>query len=635
DGSDFYLCVLEPDAADLVYATYFGGSTSTEHVDGGTAKFDKDGSVFQAVCAGCGGNSDFPSTPGAWSDINPSANCNLGVFKFDLGKINAQIDIDGPAIVCEGQPAVFINNTQGGDAYEWSFGDEGFSDLFEPTHVYESNGDFTIRLIVSDVNECLETDTAYLSIQILPGVNPIAELVDPICEGDEVMLNAEGSENSFWLPDPGLSATDILNPMATPLVPTTYFFVDVNDCESDTVPVFVDFIVPQVDAGDDLEMCVGESIELSASGGVSYMWSPSDVLNDSEIANPIASPVETTLFEVFMITPEGCEARAEQLVTVFDNNPGGQVYPTEQICIGEGTLLNASDGFEWSWSPTESLNNSSIQTPFASPDQSTTYFVDVTNICGTGTDQVTVEVIIPAASAGSDGVICFGETHPAWATGGVNYQWEPSQYVQNNGNPDVLLSPPDDQVFTVYVSDAIGCTSSATVAVEVLPLPGVEAGADQAINWLESTYLNGQAEGDYWWLPEEGLSCADCLNPHVYIEDAQWYVLHEIDENGCVGKDSLYIDVYFPIYVPNSFTPNNDGINDLFRAMGENIRGFHLEVTNRWGEQIFVSDDIAKGWNGNVHNGEYYAQVDIYIWTIWYDDLKGRQQIQGHVSLLR
>ena len=84
DGSDFYLCVLAPEAADLVYATFFGGSTSNEHVDGGTSKFDKDGLVYQAVCAGCGGNDDFPTTPGAWSDDNGSTNCNLASSNLTL-----------------------------------------------------------------------------------------------------------------------------------------------------------------------------------------------------------------------------------------------------------------------------------------------------------------------------------------------------------------------------------------------------------------------------------------------------------------------------------------------------------------------------------------------------------------------
>ena len=84
DGSDFYLMVLSKDAENLLYGTYFGGSAN-EHVDGGTSRFDKNGIVYQAVCASCGfPNTNFPTTPGSWSQVDNSNNCNLGVFKLDI-----------------------------------------------------------------------------------------------------------------------------------------------------------------------------------------------------------------------------------------------------------------------------------------------------------------------------------------------------------------------------------------------------------------------------------------------------------------------------------------------------------------------------------------------------------------------
>lgn len=85
DGSDFYLMQLSPGLKSLKYATFYGGDQSAEHVDGGTSHFDKSSStVYQAVCAGCWQRSDFPTTPGAYSRVNPSFGCNLGIFKFDM-----------------------------------------------------------------------------------------------------------------------------------------------------------------------------------------------------------------------------------------------------------------------------------------------------------------------------------------------------------------------------------------------------------------------------------------------------------------------------------------------------------------------------------------------------------------------
>ena len=86
DGNDFYLMVLDDFMDTLLYATYFGGTQSNEHVDGGTSRFDKKGVIYQSVCAGCGGNSDFPIEPsiGAVSSTNNSFNCNNAVFKFNV-----------------------------------------------------------------------------------------------------------------------------------------------------------------------------------------------------------------------------------------------------------------------------------------------------------------------------------------------------------------------------------------------------------------------------------------------------------------------------------------------------------------------------------------------------------------------
>ncbi len=84
DGNDYYICTLNENMSDLAYASFFGGDVSEEHVDGGSSKIKKDGTLYQAVCAGCEGNSDFPTTARAWGSTNNSESCNLGVFKFDL-----------------------------------------------------------------------------------------------------------------------------------------------------------------------------------------------------------------------------------------------------------------------------------------------------------------------------------------------------------------------------------------------------------------------------------------------------------------------------------------------------------------------------------------------------------------------
>lgn len=172
DGSDFYLMVLEAEATDIYYATFFGGSFSQEHVDGGTSRFSKTGVVYQAVCAGCGGNSDMPTTPGAWSTTNNSFNCNLGVFKIDFEVAVSATFTATPFFGCAGDTIHFISTGTATD-WQWDFGDNtAGSTLQNPEHVYPIAGTYPVTLIALDTNACNLTDTLTLDIVIQSPINP-------------------------------------------------------------------------------------------------------------------------------------------------------------------------------------------------------------------------------------------------------------------------------------------------------------------------------------------------------------------------------------------------------------------------------------------------------------------------------
>jgi gliding motility-associated-like protein len=603
-------------------------------VDGGTSRFDKDGSVYQAVCAGCGGNSDFPTTPGAWSADNLSSNCNIAVFKFDLGGVNALLDIEGPSVVCESFPAQFINNSSGATDFLWDFGDETTSTAEEPSHIYTSPGIYTITLLATDDTGCLEPDSASITIEIIEGVNPSVEEVDPICPGDAVQLSATGTDNLFWLDNPTLSATDIPNPIASPTVTTTYYAIDFNDCETDTVGVIVEVVVPVTSISENAEICLGESTLLEVTGGAFYEWSPAGFLSDPNGASTFAAPLDTTTFTCAITTIEGCETSEQVTVNVVFDAPGGNVYNDINMCIGGSAQLVALPGLSYTWSPPGTLSNANAQSPMAFPADTTVYTVDITNVCGMGTDTVTVNVITPHAEAFGGGTICMGSWIEAWATGGVDYFWQPVNYCSQPHNDTTLLSPPETMFMTVVVTDEYGCAAMDSVAVFIMPLPEVDAGPDQYITYLESTQLFGYANWDnFYWSPGEDLSCIDCLAPWVYPDSSGFYYLTVTDHNGCMAVDSVWVELFFPLWVPNAITPDGDGINDYFRAYGENITGFHMQIYDRWGLQIFESWDIEEIWDGGI-NG-YYVQNDTYLWIIWYDTVDRKAQLMGHVTMVR
>jgi gliding motility-associated-like protein len=197
-----------------------------------------------------------------------------------------------------------------------------------------------------------------------------------------------------------------------------------------------------------------------------------------------------------------------------------------------------------------------------------------------------------------------------------------------------FVSPENTSEFQVVVTDVNGCQDSTTTIITVLPLPLVDAGPNIEVMFLDTAVLMGSVSTeDYWWSSHEDLSCVTCLEPTVYPSANHWYFLNVIDEFGCMNYDGVLVEVTGPLYVPNSFTPNGDGINDVFRADGLLVAGFNMQIYNRWGEMIFESNDPAYGWDGRYKGFE--PIIDTYTWRISYKDYKYGQKISvGHVTLV-
>ncbi len=181
DGSDLYFAVFGRNADTLKYASYYGGSSSHEHVDGGTSRFDPRGNIYQAVCAGCGGYSDFPTTPGAWSATNqsqtPTNNCNLGVIKINFETLlKAEAIIDTNVAIdtnCNELTLQLLNLSRNASSFIWDFGNGKSSTLRSPSVTFDTLGVYTISLIATDT-VCDITDTVTIEINHNRGTRPTA-----------------------------------------------------------------------------------------------------------------------------------------------------------------------------------------------------------------------------------------------------------------------------------------------------------------------------------------------------------------------------------------------------------------------------------------------------------------------------
>lgn len=257
-GNDFYFMVLSADASEFLYGTFLGGNQSPTHVDGGTSRFDKRGIVYHAVCAGCGGFSDFPAVNVAPEhQFNRSARCNNAVFKFDLSLLKArlqtnsiQLDMPGLNTVCMPDKIAFQNFSSGGKEFVWDMGDGTVitkSDKSTIIHQYQATGRYTVWLKAIDPGTCQGKDSVSVVVTINTADAEIQD-DDAMCFGTSYQLKASGGASYSWRSEDGTFTSNQATPQISP-ADTTVYYVTVTEATGcihrDTVQInVIDLIVP-------------------------------------------------------------------------------------------------------------------------------------------------------------------------------------------------------------------------------------------------------------------------------------------------------------------------------------------------------------------------------------------------------
>lgn len=331
DGSDYYLMIIDDNASSLVYATYFGGNLSEEHVDGGTSRFDRQGKIYQSVCAGCGSNDDFPTTPGSVSQTNNSTNCNNGVFKFDFDFPMTVADFAYPQTGCAPYDITFNNLSTGAISYSWNFGDNSnLSTDQNPTHTYSQPGTYTVTLIAQNPNNCNVSDTISQTLFIFD--QTASNLPDTVtCPGVPVQIGipplSDPNVTYQWSPAGGVSNAGSSNPLAIISTPTTFTLLVINGTCVDTFFQTVNISGGlSINAGNDITICSGQTGQIGFvdnSGSYNYQWSPATGLSSSTVSNPIANPAQTTTYILFATSADsvGCASDSDTVTVVVSNVP--------------------------------------------------------------------------------------------------------------------------------------------------------------------------------------------------------------------------------------------------------------------------------------------------------------------------
>lgn len=392
NGFDFYLFVLKRDFSDILYGSYLGGNQAQEHVDGGTSRFDKHGIVYQSACGGCGGYSDFPTTPGAHSMNNMSTRCNNLVFKFDFNLMpNAEFTAD-QTIGCIPFTVTFDNFSSDSDSYLWDFGNnDTTSVIFNPTITYNTPGTYVVHLYVTD-SICLMTDSAQITITVLDSIQLTTSADQVLCVSTPVNLSAftNGTADAYtWSDNPNFS--NVLNPdpsdsmiTVTPAGPTTYYVRASNAGCSKVDSIVVDFIGSSIHLTGDDTLCLGENSTITAINSnplinFTYQWTPTGVIVSGNGTNQVVvNPSQSQYIYVSATSPNGCVAEDSIWIAV-GNIPDSLVNATANpsvVPIGGQTQLTAyPSGYSYVWLPSNLVENQFTQQTTAEVESSTLFVV--------------------------------------------------------------------------------------------------------------------------------------------------------------------------------------------------------------------------------------------------------------------
>jgi len=453
-----------------------------------------------------------------------------------------------------------------------------------PTNPAVSSIIFTVT--VTDEKNCSAIDDLTLTIHSLPNANAGNDI--NTCSNDSIQLNAIGGIKYQWSTKTGLSDSTIANPnvMINGLQTYTVLVTDSNNCtDTDDISVTI-YPLTTANAGNDVSVCSGDSVQLNATGGINFLWAPSSGLSDNTIANPKVSTSGISIYNVTVTDINGCTDDDEITVTMYPEaiaNAGNDI----STCSGDSIQLNANGGITYSWSPNIGLSDSSIANPKVMIHGAVVYTVYITDLNNcTDSDEINISLHPSAnADAGSDVTICSGTSTTLSALGGTQFIW-------NDLITDATrnVSPISSTTYSVTVTDANGCTDLDSVIVYVNPLPSVDAGSDTSFCEGYAFQMNAYSMNTdltYTWSPNQYLSATNIANPISTPEQTITYTVQITDLNNCSNTDDIIIQVHTTPAIPadisetvckhtntsltlNSIVPGNT-INWYHTASGGNI----------------------------------------------------------------
>ena len=612
------------------------------------------------------------------SNGNISVQMRAGKNGCYAASIPVTVQITGPAAhftyarSCGNRQQFTFTNTSAtttGVSYEWDFGDGSpLAYTRDAAHSYTQPGNYTVRLTVRETSgACQSSD-----FQTVSYFNPdFSTGISAICRGSNIgygVLNVPsqlvhhygwrfGDNTRQDVTDTDVDKVYYQSGTFTDTL--IIFYKDPAVYCNDTVVKqnHITILAPlaNFNAG---QPCAGQPVSFTDASQpwpniplTGWQWTMGNGGTASSQTPPPTTYATPGVYNVKLVVTDARNCK-DSVTTAITVNPVPSLVLANRnyrICEGNNVTLQTQSNGNLLWTPNINLSCVTCASPAASPVVDTKYFVTATNAFGCSVrDSATVKVVPQVQlTVQPDTAICNGSPVQLWARGAATYSWSPATNLSavNIANP--VSTTAQNITYTVTGTNDASCPAqTAQVNIQVKPLPTVDAGPDQTVTTGATVTLNATGSADIesvLWSPTEFLDCATCPYTLASVRRPMSYSITVTNTDGCKKSDIVNINLVCDkeaVYIPNTFSPNGDGTNDVFYIRGKGVNFIKsFRIFNRWGQEVFkreniAIDDISSGWNGTYKSQPQAADVYVYFIEA-YCDTNERFELRGNVTLLR
>jgi gliding motility-associated-like protein len=573
-----------------------------------------------------------------------------------------------PTIGCKPLTANFTATTQNTTSFVWDFSDGTVLSANGNTafHTYTTAGDFVPKIILVDKDGCNVPIVGKDTIRVIAVTASFEMSATSFCDKGRIQFKNTSVANDYiadykWKFGDG-STSNLPNPLhdytsvgsyAVQLIITTLTGCVDSIALADTIKILE---APVVKIMGNTDACVPASLQFNGAvitGNASELkweWDFGNGKTSSSItpSTQFYSSAGNYTITAIATALNGCKDTAVFNPTIH-SMPSTNAGTDLAICHGTFTQLQATGASKYIWNDAASLSCTDCATPLAAPKDATTYIVTgFTDFGCSKKDSVIVRVHQPfKLNVGNGDTVCAGTRVHLVANGADLYAWYPSTGLEGANSSHATAAPQTSTLYKLIAKDKNNCfTDTASVFIKVWPVPRVNVGADRELIVGESiqlTTINSPDVTSWQWNNTGTLVCATCPNTMAQPKQTTTYVVKVKNDGGCAAQDAVTISVICNngnLFVPNTFSPNGDGINDRFFPSGKGINMIKLlRVYNRWGEVVFErgnfnANDATVGWDGK-YKGQVLAP-DVYVYSC--DVVCQNNEVlnfKGDVTLLR